>query len=399
MRSYSATGFLMFLIFVVLVGAIAAPAESKRPRRYDAVVLMDWTICQREATITVGVTGTPDDTPDTVDDTNPEPVDIDAELGSTPRTSLIQGGRKRNWEIDDLVPDKDIKVTALTSDDLVTDEDPAEPGEDAKITHQEDVHLMWSQPVPAGEEFIRLGLASRAEPNSVLTWGRFRVGDCQRPGPSDTGDAGSTSPGVTDPGPPLSNAEIKELSTRVDETREVGRGEEGLLVPRSECTKLGTPGDDRIAGTSGNDVICGLGGNDVIDGAGGIDVIDGADGNDRVTGGPGDDLLLGLRGDDRLNGNSGGDKASGGAGVDRVKGSSGNDPLVSGGSGNDLVSGGQGRDRLKGGSGNDNLRTRDRTRDTVNGGSGFDSAQVDGRRGGAAARRRADRVRGVEQLL
>lgn len=399
MRSHLAPRLLMLLMVALLVGALAAPAEGKRPRRYDVTVLEDWVICPTGATLTIGHTGDPAATPDPNPDTTTWPlVDLDAELPSSPG-SVIEGGRRTGLRLTD-VPNQEIVVNQLDDDAgrVVTDDAPlgtdGQPieGSAAVITHREVVEVRWSQPLEIRNQ-IRLGLS---ESGVGLNYGLFEVVFC--PAPEGGGTGGSTS-GVTTPGPSLSTEEIRDLSTRIDEKREVGRGPDGSLVPRSQCTIVGTSGDDRIPGTPGNDVICGLGGNDVIDGAGGADVIDGADGNDRVSGGSGKDLLLGLRGDDRLNGNSGDDKAAGGAGTDRVKGSSGNDPLLSGGSGDDRLSGGKGRDRIRGGSGDDRIMARDRRRDTVDGGNGRDRATVDLLRSTGVAPRQADRVRRVEQLL
>jgi Ca2+-binding RTX toxin-like protein len=400
MRSHLAPRLLMLLMIALLVGALAAPAEGKRPRRYDVTVLEDWVICPTGATLTIGHTGDPTATPDPNPDTTTWPlVDLDAELPSSPGASIIEGGRRTGLRLTD-VPNQEIVVNQLDDDAgrVVTDDPPlgqdGQPieGSAAVITHREVVEVRWSQPLEIRDQ-LRLGLS---ESGIGLTYGLFETVFCPS---SDGGGPGDSSPGVTTPGPSLSTEEILDLSTRIDENSEVGRGPDGSLIPRSQCTIVGKPGDDRIVGTPGNDVICGLGGNDVVDGAGGIDLIDGADGNDRLRGGSDKDLLFGLRGDDRLNGNSGNDQASGGAGIDRVRGSSGNDPLLSGGSGTDRLSGGKGRDRIRGGSGDDRIMARDRTRDTIDGGNGRDRATVDLLRSTGVAPRQADRVRRVEQLL
>jgi Ca2+-binding RTX toxin-like protein len=417
MRSHLAPRSLILLLVVMLMGALAVPAEGKkRPRRYSEVVLVDWTICETKAALTIGRTGVPEDYPDPDPPTTPPPtgttVRVDAELANSPG-SIIEGGPRDYPLLDER--NEEIGPVAELGDgvgDFVTDVPLDENGEEIPldpdapsewIIYKATVEAGWSpeaveagllRPLRVGDR-IRLSMIELAD-TGTLNSALFEVVSCPSSDGSETDDS---SPGVTTTGPSLTTEEIRDLSARIDETSEVGRGEGGSLIPRAQCTIVGKAGDDRIVGTPGNDVICGLGGNDVIAGAGGIDVIDGASGNDRVTGGAGRDLLLGLRGNDRLNGSSGGDKASGGAGVDRVKGSSGNDALVSGGSGNDLVSGGPGRDRINGGSGNDDIRARDRTRDTVNGASGLDSARVDRPGSAASARRRADRVRGVEQLL
>jgi hypothetical protein len=426
MRLHPATRLLTLLMAVLLVGALAVPADGKRkrPRRYTAadMILLDWTICPSGATLTVaaGPEGASDSPPGP--DPDARSAGIDAELPASPpgTGSIIQGGPNPNgYELKD-VPDYAVLpgwiVPLFEGTDEVVEEEagdpidpivPLNPDGNAPfevnwITHQAGsyfghpapsegsppVELRWSSPVRVGKPGVRLTLGGD-------TYGLFEVVSCPEGGAPD-----DNSPGVTTPGPSLTTEEIRDLPDQIDENRQVGRGPVGSLVPRSQCTIVGTPGDDRIEGTPGNDVICGLGGKDVIDGDRGIDLIDGANGNDTLRGGPGNDLhLLGLRGDDRLDGNSGNDRASGGAGSDRVRGSSGNDPLLSGGWGADRLRGGQGRDRIRGGLGRDRIRARDRTRDRVDGGSGWDRARVDRLGSKARVPRRADRVRRVERLL
>jgi hypothetical protein len=407
MRPQSVTRLLMLLMAVVLIGALAVPAEGKRkrPRRYDVMVLEDWRICPNGAKLTVAAfDGTVDEndipSPPVPENTEPELADLSVLLESEPPSTLFTDGiRVLNVE------DKAVIVSGIPAviegdplPDPVIDDEP-EGGEPGTITHESEVHITWSLDVG---EIVWLGL-KRSGSDNDFTYGRFVVEpwvieECPPLSTNDGGETGDSSPGVVTSGPTLSTEEIEDLAARIDKSRNVGRGRDGSLIPRPRCTKLGTPGDDRISGTRGNDVICGLGGNDVIDGAGGIDLIDGANGNDRVTGGSGNDpLLLGLRGNDRLNGNGGADKAAGGAGVDRVRGSSGADRL-NGGSGDDRLTGGVGRDRIRGASGDDEINARDRTRDRVDGGSGWDRARVD-RVGAAGTPRRADRVRRVEQVL
>jgi RTX calcium-binding nonapeptide repeat (4 copies) len=379
----------MLLMVALLVGALAAPAEAtrKRPRRYDVMVLEDWRICPNGATLTIAAfDGRLDDngipSPFLQD---PQP-DVFADLSilrESPPSPLFRQDQIRIPNVADKpAVVSDIPAVGSVGDPLpvpVIDDEPE--GTPGMITHREpNLRVTWSQRLNVGA-IIQLGLKQFGSDND-FPYGRFAVEswveDCP-PLPAEGGETGGSSPGVTT-GSSLSTEEIRDLSTRIDENREVGRDSDGSLVPRSQCTIIGTPGDDRIEGTPGNDVICGLGGRDVIDGAGSLDVIDGADGNDRLRGGSGNDLLLGLRGDDRLNGNSGGDQAGGGAG-------------------NDRLSGGKGRDRIGGGSGNDEISARDHTRDRVDGGSGWDRATVDRRRSAAGAPRRADRVRRVEQRL
>jgi Ca2+-binding RTX toxin-like protein len=378
MRSHLAHRILLMLLIALLAGALAAPADAKRPRRYEDVYLMNWDICPAGAQLTIGAASAQTGT-----------VKVDAQLPSA-GTSLIEGGLK---EIE-LVPDgtETIEWNNLV-DEEVMDDDPAAPDDRETITHRAVLSLVWSERVDAGK-LIRLSLSVEFAPR----WGQVRVNSCEPTPPGGGGDGGN-SPGVTTPGTPVSKEEIQDLTQEIGKNSQTGTGRGGSVVPRSECTIAGTPDDDRIAGTRGNDVICGFGGNDVIDGGGGSDLIDAADGNDRVGGGSSKDVLLGLRGNDRLKGNGGGDSASGGAGDDRVRGSSGDD-LVSGGSGDDYLTGGKDIDIIRGGSGGDRINARDHTRDMVNGGGGQDIGTLDGFGEGRpeSVPRQADRVRGVEQL-
>jgi hypothetical protein len=200
-------------------------------------------------------------------------------------------------------------------------------------------------------------------------------------GPKTGGPLPIGTPGVTIVKRSLTSSEIARLIGRFGINADVGKGPGGSLVPLAECTVIGTAGRDRILGSRGNDVICGLGGNDVVIGGGGRDLVDGANGADRLGGGGGGDLLLGLRGNDRL---------AGGAGRDGL----------GGGAGRDILRGGRGADRLSGRRGPDVLYARDRARDGVVGGPGRDRARVDRAAASSkrAARRRADRVRGVERM-
>lgn len=187
------------------------------------------------------------------------------------------------------------------------------------------------------------------------------------------------TPGVTIVKRSLTNSEITRLFERFGINADVGKGPGGSLVPLTECTVVGTSGNDRILGSSGNDVICGLGGNDVVIGGGGRDLVDGANGADRLGGAGGGDLLLGLRGNDRLTGGAGRDGLGGGAG-------------------HDVLRGGGGADRFSGRLGSDRLYAKDRVRDSVVGGPGRDRASVDTAAGSSKrSARRADRVRGVER--
>jgi Ca2+-binding RTX toxin-like protein len=398
MRSHPVQRILMTLLIALLIGVVAAPAEAKKPRRYNSnVVLVDWTICPTGAKLTIGYTGNADALPDP----NPDPqtwppVHLDVQLPSS--TGSIIGGPK-TYAITDLGNEEILGIAELPDEsELVTDGDeiPDDSTSSGTLTHKAQVEVNWSQPVAVGDR-VRVGLEDE-ESGSGIRYGLFETVFCPSPEGDEPGDS---SPGVVISGPSLVTEEIRQLSKEIGTKTETGSGLGGSRVPRAECTIAGTPGDDRIQGTRGNDVICGFGGNDVIDGAGGLDLIDGANGDDRMRGGSGDDvLLLGLRGKDRLNGNGGADRIAGGAGNDRANGSAGSD-FVGGGPGDDRLTGGKGHDLIRAGSGADFLNARDGTRDTVGGGAGLDSAIVDRLGAGSGATpfpARADRVRGVEQL-
>jgi Ca2+-binding RTX toxin-like protein len=175
----------------------------------------------------------------------------------------------------------------------------------------------------------------------------------------------------------------------------------------SDCTILGTLGNDTLVGTPGNDVICGFGGNDVIRGGGGNDVVFGGLGADKMFGGPGNDRLVGERGNDALKGGPGDDTLKGGAGADRLWGGAGKD-VLRGGAGLDILAGGPGVNRLFGERGNDTL-LGGAAADSLNGGPGTDRffARDGGpdRLWGGAGNDRArvdsdlDQVRGIEHLV
>src|SRR5215211_7346380 len=106
----------------------------------------------------------------------------------------------------------------------------------------------------------------------------------------------------------------------------------------ASCTRVGTPGDDRLRGTPRSDVICGR------------------DGDDRLVGRRGDDVLHGGGGDDLIRGGSGADRIDGGPGRDRLDGGGGRDVLI-GGPGRDAVDAADGeRDRVFGTRSQDSLR-------------------------------------------
>lgn len=98
----------------------------------------------------------------------------------------------------------------------------------------------------------------------------------------------------------------------------------------SDCTIVGTIGNDTLNGTPQADVICGLEGNDTINSSGG---------NDIMRGGPGGDTLVDLSGTDNLLGGLGADhlNAQDGARLDRVDGGDGVDSCSA--DGRDKVSG------------------------------------------------------------
>ncbi len=128
------------------------------------------------------------------------------------------------------------------------------------------------------------------------------------------------------------------------------------------CSRVGTPGRDRLRGTAGADVLCGGGGDDVLLGRGGADVLLGGPGGDRLLGGGGKDVssyaqsthrvradlaagrvvgdghdrlvriegLVGSAFGDRLAGSARGDVLAGGAGADRLTPRGGADRLEGG---------------------------------------------------------------------
>ena len=172
---------------------------------------------------------------------------------------------------------------------------------------------------------------------------------------ANTGPGGSAgSDGVQFTGPPLTQKQINKLIKKINWAAQIGNLPGGSIVPREDCTIVGTPHKDTIKGSGGNDVICGMGGNDTITGRGGTDVIDGGAGSDRIAGSRGSDVIAGLAGKDRIAGGAGNDRAGGGAGNERLGGARGRDNLKAG-RGNDRLSGGPGKDRLSGGAGKDRV--------------------------------------------
>jgi Ca2+-binding RTX toxin-like protein len=151
-------------------------------------------------------------------------------------------------------------------------------------------------------------------------------------------DGASGSDGVQFVHDPLSLRAWRKLAARIDWSANRGSLPGGSVVPRKDCTIIGTQRADHIQGSKGNDVICGLGGNDRINGGGGHDIIDGGSGSDRLVGAGSTDVLAGLAGRDRVKGGPGSDKVGGGASNDRL----------SGGPRRDRVNGGSGRDRAFG---------------------------------------------------
>lgn len=91
---------------------------------------------------------------------------------------------------------------------------------------------------------------------------------------------------------PLVNPPQRNLLGRSD-------GYVGTVSPTTtNCTILGTAGDDRMWGTTRADVMCGLEGSDVMRGREFGDVMKGGPGHDVLRGGPGEDFARGGRGSD-----------------------------------------------------------------------------------------------------
>lgn len=146
-----------------------------------------------------------------------------------------------------------------------------------------------------------------------------------------------------------------------------------IEVGFSNCTIIGTAGNDSLTGTSGEDVICGLAGNDIIDGRNGNDriyagigddtihgragndIIYGDQGNDFILGHNGDDIIYGKLGDDIIYGGGGNDQIIGGDGADQLYGEAGDD-ILEGNDGNDKIHGGRGDDVIRGGNDDDTIR-------------------------------------------
>lgn len=112
----------------------------------------------------------------------------------------------------------------------------------------------------------------------------------------------------------------------------------------SQCTIVGTEGDDVLRGTDGDDIICGLGGDDRIFGLDGDDILDGGEGNDTLYGAGGNDYVVGAAGNDTLYGGGGNDEMAG-TNI-RVEDSSavGADVLFDGGAGDDVMTAGRNND-------------------------------------------------------
>ena len=113
----------------------------------------------------------------------------------------------------------------------------------------------------------------------------------------------------------------------------------------ASCTRIGTPGDDRLRGTRRTDVVCGR------------------DGDDLLVGGDGDDVLHGGGGDDVLRG---------GSGADRLDGESGRDRLLAGPE-TDVLIGGLGRDAVDAADGERDLLFGHRSEDSMRLDRGFDA--------------------------
>ena len=115
----------------------------------------------------------------------------------------------------------------------------------------------------------------------------------------------------------------------------------------ASCTRVGTPGDDRLRGTRRRDVLCGRDGNDRLIGGGGNDVLHGGGGDDIIRGGPGADRLDGESGSDRLHGGRGRDVFIGGSGRDAVDAMDGARDVVFGPRSGDSTRLDRGRDTFR----------------------------------------------------
>jgi hypothetical protein len=98
----------------------------------------------------------------------------------------------------------------------------------------------------------------------------------------------------------------------------------------ASCTRVGTPGDDRLRGTPRRDVLCGRDGDDRLLGRGGNDVLHGGGGDDVMRGGRGADRLAGESGRDRINGGRGHDVLIGGPDADALHGADGERDVIFG---------------------------------------------------------------------
>jgi Ca2+-binding RTX toxin-like protein len=155
----------------------------------------------------------------------------------------------------------------------------------------------------------------------------------------NTGPGGSSgSDGVQFIHDPLGLNAWNQLALKFDWSASKGDQPGGSILPRKDCTIVGTQGSDHIHGSKGNDVICGLGGSDRINGGGGHDIVDTGSGSDKANGAGSKDLIAGLVGRDRVKGGPGADKLGGGAANDRL----------SGGPKRDRINGGPGMDRAIG---------------------------------------------------
>jgi Ca2+-binding RTX toxin-like protein len=169
----------------------------------------------------------------------------------------------------------------------------------------------------------------------------------------------------------------------------------------SECTILGTAGNDALEGTARQDVICGLGVDATIMGLGDADILEGGDGKDKLSGGAGDDTIDGgLNGDTasfqdspagitassahRLRrveptcGLWGMDKLGAAGGPDQLWGGAGADGLW-GGRGDDRMKADSRADRLFGEDGADTLHSQDGVsgNDSLNDGADTDTKATD----------------------
>lgn len=139
--------------------------------------------------------------------------------------------------------------------------------------------------------------------------------------------------------------------TGLDDSVDLGTGNDLLVDRTGDNTVTGGDGDDTITTGNGRDRVGGGVGRDLIRGGGGRDTLSGEGSNDTLYGDAGNDYLFGGRGDDRLLGGAGDDFIYGNVGRDRLYGEAGGDQLFANTAGRfadpsaNLLDGGLGRDR------------------------------------------------------